>query len=258
LLLFNFNNYRQSFYLSSANDLSSAVYSTRTDITSYVGLKQVNSELEQRNATLLTENLNLKMELQRLQELNNDSAAIPMNGARYDFVVASVLNNSISHARNYFTINKGSADGVEAGMGVINRCGPVGIVNVSGEHTSRVISLLNETQKFSVKIKGTSYVGSLAWSGLDSKHSYIEEIPRHAKYFKGDTIVTSGYSTTFPEGVPVGTVESRVIRRNDNFITLKIKLFPDFENLETVCVIKDIYKTELDSLQQYDIRQTKD
>lgn len=241
--------------MSSANDVSSVAYSARTEMTSYIGLKQVNKELEQRNATLLTENLNLKMELQRLQELNDDTVAV---SNRFSYVVASVLNNTTTHSRNYFTINKGSDDGVESGMGVVNRSGPVGIVNVSGRHTARVISLLNETQHFSVKLKGTSYVGSLSWPGYDAKYAFIEEIPRHAKYFKGDTVVTSGYSTTFPEGIAVGTVESRIIKSNDNFITLKIKLLPNFENLETVCVIKDIYKSELDSLSQFDVRRSKE
>ena len=78
-------------------------------------------------------------------------------------------------------------------------------------------------------------------------------MPRHAIYHIGDTIVTSGYSTTFPEGIPVGTVMNRVRSQDDSFFTLKIKLSSDFRALSTVRVIKDIYKSEIDSLATFDV-----
>ncbi|MDE6717127.1 MAG: rod shape-determining protein MreC, partial [Muribaculaceae bacterium] len=59
-------------------------------------------------------------------------------------------------------------------------------------------------------------------------------------------------STTFPEGIPVGKVLARVKSGDDSFFTLKIKLASDFRSLSTVRVIKDIYKTEIDSLATFD------
>jgi rod shape-determining protein MreC len=81
------------------------------------------------------------------------------------------------------------------------------------------------------------------------------ELPRHAKYKKGDMIVSSGFSTTFPEGIPIGKVIGRVKGAGDNFYTLKVKLLPDFDKLERVWVIKDIYKSELDSLETFDAKE---
>ena len=138
-------------------------------------------------------------------------------------------------------------------MGVVDQNGVVGIVNVTGPHMARVISLLNETQHFSVKLKDTSFVGSLNWTGEDASIAYVEEIPRHVEYQVGDTIVTSGYSTTFPEGIPVGTILNRVRSQDDSFFTFKVRLMPDFRSLSTVRVIKDIHKAEIDSLSNYDI-----
>ena len=139
-------------------------------------------------------------------------------------------------------------------MGVVDQNGIVGIVNVSGDHMSRVISLLNETQRFSVKLKGSSFIGSLNWKGRDATIGYVEEIPRHAVYKTGDTIVTSGYSTTFPEGIPVGIVMNRVHSDDDSFFTFKVRLISDFKALSTVRVIKDVYKSEIDSLATFDIK----
>ena len=82
----------------------------------------------------------------------------------------------------------------------------------------------------------------------------MEEVPRHVRYNVGDTVVTSGYSTTFPEGLPVGFVMAKVKGADDNFFTLKVRLASRFSSLSTVRVIKDFYKEELDSLTQFDLK----
>lgn len=82
-------------------------------------------------------------------------------------------------------------------------------------------------------------------------------MPRHAKFNAGDTVVTSGYSTTFPENIPVGTIMNRIKGRDDNFYILKIKLNSDFKALSTVRVIKDEYKPQLDSLKNFDLPSDK-
>lgn len=167
---------------------------------------------------------------------------------RFDYIGASVINNSTRHPRNHFTINSGSADGVMPGMGVVDQSGVVGIVDVTGNRTARVISLLNQNQHFSVKLKGSQYVGSLTWRGDDPSVAYMEEVPRHAKFHIGDTIVTSGFSTTFPEGIDIGTVMGKVKTNDDTFLVLKIHLASNFNSLGTVRVIKDALKHELDSI----------
>ena len=252
LLLVAGNTYQRSVYLSSANAVTGGIYSTASQVTGYFNLKKINEDLQANNAMLQNEVLNLKNQLAEYRVMIADSLTPSEYNARFGYVSAAVINNNTRHPKNFFTINKGSLDGVATGMGVVDHNGVTGIVNVTGPHMSRVISLLNETQHFSVKLKDTEYVGSLTWKGGDASIAYAEEIPRHAKYSIGDTIVTSGYSTTFPEGIPVGTVLSRVKSGDDSFFTLKIKLVSDFGGLSTVRVIKDIYKQEIDSLATFD------
>ena len=257
ILLFLKNEYQHSVYLTSANAVSSTIYNVNSGITGYFNLKAINESLQQNNARLENEVLNLRQTLAEYQTLLSDTTGTYHSFPRFDYVSATVLVNSIRHPKNYFSINKGKDDGVVPGMGVVDQNGVVGIVNVVGEHSSRVISLLNETQHFSVKIKDTPFVGSLTWKGRDPSIAYMEEVPRHAKYNFGDTIVTSGYSLTFPEGIPVGTVMNRIRGFDDNFFILKVKINSDFRSLSTVRVIKDIFKTELDSLQTFDMQTSK-
>lgn len=251
LLIVN-QNYQQSIYLSSANVVTGSVYNAWSSVTGYFHLKAINENLQERNAQLQNEVLNLKSRNAALSALLRDSIPTP-TVERFDYIAAGVINNNTRHPKNYFTINRGKLDGVSTGMGVVDQNGVVGIVNVTGPHMSRVISLLNETQHFSVKLAGTQFVGSLVWKGGDPGIGYVVEIPRHAKYQVGDTVVTSGFSTSFPEGIPVGTILSRVRSRDDSFFTFKVKLASDFNTINAVRVIKDIYKQEIDSLANFDV-----
>lgn len=252
LMLISHGRFHSSVWFTSANAVSSKVYGINNNITGYFNLREINASLQQSNARLESEVLNLRQELQAYKALLNDSTDLTQT-KRYDYVLATVLNNNTTHPHNYFTIDKGASDGIESGMGVVDHNGIVGIVNVVGPHTARVISLLNVTQRISVRLKNTNTVGSLVWKVNDPGVAYMEEIPRHSNYAVGDTVVTSGFSSAFPADIPVGIVESKVKTENDNFHVLKIKLASDLTKLSAVRVIKDSFKAETDSLQTLDI-----
>ncbi len=198
ILLVRHNSYQQSVYLTSANAVTSSINSTTSQVTGYFHLKGINESLQASNAHLENEVLNLRHQLAECLTLLTDSLQNKGTEVRFNYIPAAVINNSVRHPRNYFSINRGSEDGVKPGMGVVDQDGVVGIINVTGPHTSRVVSLLNQSQHFSVKIKDTNFIGSLSWKGEDPTVAYMTEVPRHAKYVTGDTVVTSGYSTTIP------------------------------------------------------------
>lgn len=257
MLLFNNNPYQHSVYLTSANSVTSTVYKASNGVTSYFNLHDINEDLQRRNAELELEILGLKDQIQRFEEMELSAKYVPDTiFRRYDFVVAHVINNSVSRPHNYITLNKGELDGIRPDMGVIDQNGVVGKVNVVGPHSARVISLLNDNLRISCKIKGAQQVGSLVWDGEDSRYALLRELPRHATFHPGDTIITSGYSTTFPEGVPVGVIEREMKEIDDNFFTLRIKLFTDFSQLSTVRIIIDNMAEEL-KIVELDPEETK-
>lgn len=251
ILLFSSNPYQHHVYLTSANAVTSGVYGFTNNVTSYFALRDINEDLNRRNADLQLQVIALGEQVKRLEEARGvDSADIAAPVLQhFDLKVAHVINNSIARPHNYITINKGSLDGIAPEMGVVDQNGVVGVVNVVGEHTSRVISLLNPYFRLSCKVKGSESFGSLVWDGIDPGVALLEELPRHTVFHPGDTIITSGYSAVFPEGIPVGTVLPDKTAHNENFFTLKIRLLADFSTLSNVQVVVNNMKDELNKVE---------
>ena len=250
ILLFNNNPYQQSIYFTSANSVVSSVYSVINNITSYFYLRDINDDLQQKNAALEMEVLTLRAQVSEYLLQNSDTVGNTLTSKQYDYILSRVISNSITLQQNYITINKGQKDGISSEMGVVDQNGVVGIVNIVGDNSARIISLLNPNLRLSCKVKGSDYFGSLVWDGKSPYYAILEEMPRHVKFEEGDTIVTSGYSAVFPEGIIVGFVDEQLNSGADNFFSLKIKLSTDFTQLSNVRVLKNNMKEELDMLKQ--------
>jgi rod shape-determining protein MreC len=121
-------------------------------------------------------------------------------------------------------------------MGVINESGVVGIVSSVSDNFSVVLPILNPSSKISAKIKNKEKIGSLVWDGIDARVALLEEVPSHIPLEVGDTVVTSGYSSIFPEGIKIGIVRYSK-KENDNFYFIEVDLFTNFNQLSYVDVI---------------------
>ncbi|MDE5901075.1 MAG: rod shape-determining protein MreC [Muribaculaceae bacterium] len=250
VMLFRGNPYQQHVYMTSAGAMARGVYSTAGAVTGYFHLRGINEDLQQRNAQLEMEVINLRTALRRAAE-RIPSDTLPMDSmlSQYGFIMAHVINNSIVRSNNFITIDKGELDGVMPDMGVVDQNGIVGIVNVTGPHTARLISVLSAV-RLACKVKGSNAFGSLVWDGRSPRHAVLEELPRHVEFALGDTVVTSGYSVVFPEGIPVGKVIGQSRDSDDNFYSLQVELFTDFATLSTVRVIKNFHKDEIEAVEQ--------
>ncbi len=251
VLLFNNNPYQQSVYLTSANGVSASVFNLYSSVTSYFNLRQINNELQQRNAALEMQVIDLNKQVDNLKLQFPDTTIQPIV-RQYDYVVANVISNSVSQPYNYITIDRGARDGIEPEMGVVDHNGVVGIVNAVGNHSARIISLLNPYMRLSCKVKRNNYFGTMTWDGRSPEYATLQELPKQGRYIKGDTVVTSGYSAVFPEGIIVGYVVGKAQDFNGSFVSLKVKLATNFMQLSTVRAVKNRMKVELKALETKD------
>lgn len=251
-LLFQRNPFQHHVYLTSANAVVSGVYDVAANVTGYINLRDINADLQRRTADLESEVIALREHNRALrQQLLQDSLRTTDSLGRFRFILATVVNNSVVNPYNYITVNKGRLDSIQPEMGVMDQNGVVGVVNTVSDHHARIISLLNPNFRLSCKLRGNDAFGSLVWDGKSPYEAILEELPKQVRFRKGDTIITSGYSAVFPEGIPVGTIIGSTRGEDDNFNTLRIKLLTDFSTLSTVKVISnrdiaDIRQAETD------------
>ncbi len=238
VLLFRFNSYQGSVFVSSANTMTGKVYELNSQIETFFSLTTINEQLTQRNVYLERQ---VKLLSDNLAELTRDSNFTQNSQLRlleeYKLIPAKVVTNSLDKKDNFMTLDKGSADGVRRDMGVVCGTGLVGIVYLVSAHYSIVIPVLNSHSNLSVAISGKDYFGYLRWKGGASDTAYVDDLPRHARFKKGDSIMTSGYSSIFPPGIFAGRIVKVYNSADGLSYRAKIKLSTDFGNLRDVCII---------------------
>lgn len=240
VLLFSYNSYQGSVWVSSANAVTGKVYEWQSGVEQYFSLKARAQDLALRNYRLEME---LSQARAMLHELSADTAAadsaLQQAYSRLQLMPARVVASTLDRHDNLITIDRGLSDGVKPDMGVVSGMGVVGVVYMAGAHYSVVLPLLNSHSNISCAIRGSQYFGYLTWDGRNPALAYMEDVPRHAQFNSGQAIETSGFSAIFPPGITVGRITG--IGNSDDGLSyrLTIELSTDFGNLRDVFVINN-------------------
>jgi len=246
--LVSHNYFQRATFISSANNVSGSINEASSNITDYFNLREANKALAAENARLHSYNKAAFDSYTKSSVFVNDT----IYRQKYQYRSAKVVSNSVSNQKNYITLNIGSKQGVEKNMAVICPQGVVGIVEEVSDNFSSVMSILHRDTKISSKVKKEGSYGPLFWEGDDPRYVTLTDIPTHVKLVKGakgDTIVTSAYSTIFPEGIMIGTVEDADVKSGEYFQTIKVRLSTPFKSLNHVYVIENILKEEQEELE---------
>lgn len=159
------------------------------------------------NEKLVAENTELRNEIEKLKLLNRISNAdtlwAPTDSADVDYVykTAEMINSSFNKTKNYIVIDKGATEGIKPEMAVCSSEGVVGIIEkVSNRYAAGIT--LDQYQSSDLSRKSKKTVTTVHFNGTetDYRYSYLNDIPFHVDTEVGDTIVTSGFSSIFPEG----------------------------------------------------------
>ncbi len=230
-LIVRYNNSQRDIFLNSANIVTGSFNNKYKGLVTYLDLKEANKQLANENARLTERQYNYFKKLEKDTSLVKDSI-------QYKLMPVEIINNSLHLQNNYLTINKGENDGVKKSMGVVGDNGIVGIVRNTSSRFAQVLSILNKQLKISVLVKNKNYLGNLSWNGKDLTHMTIKAIPKHSAITMGDTIITSGYSSIFPKGIEIGTIDKFWVDKSagDNYIIL-VKLFINMNNISYCYVI---------------------
>ena len=210
-------------------------------------LKKKIDELSYDNKILAGENSNLEnfRELYKLDKKYPD----------YPKVAATVVSRDGNNWFHVFTIDKGTADGVDVDMNVIAGNGLVGIISEAGEHYAKVRAIIDDKSNVSSMFEKTGETCMVKGNMESIFNGYIdvEMISNSAKVKDGDEVVTSHVSDKFLQGLSVGYVKDIV--EDPATLTKTAHLTPvvSFDQLENVLVITQLKdSTEVKDMSNYD------
>ena len=183
--------------------------------------------------------LMLQEEAERLRALYN----LDQEYSEYEKIGAQVIGKDTGNWYNTFTINRGSADGVEKDMNVIADGGLVGIVTGTGTHWATVRSIIDDSSNVSASVTSISQncmvTGDLEMMD-DGKIRFIQLTDKENQAQEGDKVVTSSVSNKFLKGILIGYIGD--IQNDSNNLTKNGTIIPavDFSDLQEVLVIKQL------------------
>ena len=246
--IINTNNYWSASFFNTSNRYAAQLLTWSNTAQEYTNLRRVNDELA-------AENLRLRTQLTQQQQTRNPLApplyqADSVFAARFKFTVGKVVNNTTTLSNNYLTIDKGTAEGIEPGMGVISPTGIVGRVRFCNEHFSVITSILHSEFRISASLVKANDIGTARWRGVDPTRMDLLDISLNKPVSKGDSVVTSDRNSVFPPGIMIGRVRTVGVQANQTFHDLTIDLSTNFGNLSYVYVVANNLAAAQEQLEQ--------
>jgi rod shape-determining protein MreC len=245
----------EAFFASKANQFTGKVNQQYAVVHSYFTLEEINKQLIEENVRLqnqLKENIVAPDSSKKVVVDSASSDSVLRKYKKYLYLPAMVVGNTVTLQNNYLMLERGSLQGVKKGMAVVGPQGIVGVVIAVGDNYCTVMSLLHRNSKVSAMLKKDNNLGSIEWDGADPHFLIMKNISKAAKVVKGDSIVTSTYSSNFPPHLLIGTVEAIVADPSSNFYTLKVKTANNFFTIQYVSLVENTRYNE-----QYKLESTK-
>lgn len=213
-------------------------------ITKY---KKLNNVLEENDIlenninridTLNAENEELRRQLEALKK----ELSITNILSDYDYMNATVTSRNVLYWYNTITIDKGSTNGIEEGMAVVNASGLIGrTTNVTAFTSDVKLITTNDTNnKISVTVfsNGNKLNGVINGYDYDDRTLTVEGISNTESVTVDDLVYTSGLGGVFPSGILIGKVKNIKTDSYDLAKIIEVSISADFNDLNFVAVLK--------------------
>lgn len=239
-LIVNNNRGQKAIFINSSNIISGKLLDRYTQVNQYFELEAIADSLQKENAYLRSQ-----LEYSKFwNTVEKDTILTDSLTIQYTYIPARVINNSFNRHNNFLTIDRGKNQGLDKDMAVIGQSGIVGIVKNNSENMAQVMSVLHRQTRISARIKSSDYFGTLMWKGNDHRKMQLEAIPKHIDLTLGDSIITSGFSSMFPEGILIGRISDFHLPEGSNFYHIDVTLQVDLASVRRVYVVNNLMREE--------------
>ena len=156
----------------------------------------------------------------------------------YQLQLAETIAKKNNNLQYMITINKGSEDGVTAGMTVMNHYGLIGRVSSVLSGSAEVLLLPDHESAVGARVKSTrEALGVVEGDGTSTGNLQMIHLQHDADIFVGDEVITSGLDGVFPADIPIGEVTAIQYDANGLTKTAYITPYVNFFQLEEVFVM---------------------
>lgn len=193
----------------------------------------------------LTEYEALKAEVEELRKF------VTIKEEHEDYILSEpceVLGYTANDPFKSFTIDKGSAEGIEPYCPVVTAEGLVGITVEVSEHVTLVRTILSpDLSVAAVCSSSAADVGIIEGNVVSSEigNTRLIHLNKEHELRTGNLMITAGSSGLFPKDYPVGTVESLGIDETGLSAYAEIEPCVDISRLTSVIVITDFSGKEV-------------
>jgi rod shape-determining protein MreC len=194
-----------------------------------------NEQLRKKNSELMLENSRIReayLENRRLRDLLAFKSE-----SRHELVAAKVIGLRNDGFINSVILAAGEADSVKKNMPIVTAQGLVGKVYTVAKGHSVSQLLLDRNFRVSAKIQRSRVTGIVSWS--EGNRVVLAEVPKRSDVKVGDTVISSGFSTIFPEGLEIGQVSEIDEDTDGMFMRILVHPAVDFTSLEEVFIIRN-------------------
>jgi rod shape-determining protein MreC len=194
------------------------------------------------NASLREETVQLSAEVARLRAARRENERLrALVGFRDtidgEMIPARVLSKEIARQDNRLTINVGAADGVSAGMPVLDERGLIGKVVLAGRNYSLVMPHQNTNFAVPAQITELGRDGIVRWDGQQFDRLVMEYVGKTEPVERGMLVSTSLVSRNYPPGVPIGRVDSVFAARGRNDLVIYLRPTASLSSVDLVYVV---------------------
>lgn len=211
------------------------------------------------NSALREENIRLSGQIARSREALVENERLRhligyRDEATYNLLPARIINKDITGQWNYLTLDVGEVDSVATHMAVINESGIIGYTTLVSRHYSKVIPYVNTEVYISAKIQPLQAYGIIRWDGVRTDRLQLDSVVKTEPVETGQSVVTAGYSSIFPAGLPVGSIDSISVRPGRDELTIFVRPAASISTAEHVFVVREQPDPERVEFEQQDIR----
>jgi len=194
--------------------------------------------VKESNARLISENLDLYSKLSTLTILEEENALLRINlnlkKKSVNVLLADIIGRDLGNNRS-FIIDKGSDDGVAAGMTLITKDEIIiGRITDISRGTAKAQTLLDANSRIAATTANSKISGLVRGLGSDA---IFDLIAKNKTPEAGELIISSGTDGVWPKGFILGKI--REIKSYDNqvFNTASIELLSPPQSLNGVFII---------------------